>query len=252
MPEVEFRFYEELNDFLPERRRKGSFVHRFDGTPSVKDVIESLGVPHAEVDLVLVDGQSVGFDRRLSGGERIAVYPVFERLDISGLTRLRPEPLRESRFIADVHLGRLARYLRLLGFDTSYRNDLDDEEIATRARSERRIVLTRDRGLLKRKTVTRGHWVRATNAGEQLHEVVRAFDLAKSVDPFTRCLVCNGRLQFVAKREVAELLPEETREHFDTFLRCVDCARLFWPGAHYSRLSALVESVKERAPDAYP
>ena len=129
-PEAELRFYEELNDFLPRHRRKRSFFHRFNGTPTVKDVVESLGVPHTAIDVILVDGESVGFDRRLEGGERVAVYPVFERFDVKGLTRLRPEPLRYPKFIADVHLGKLARYLRLLGLDTVYERDLEDAEIA--------------------------------------------------------------------------------------------------------------------------
>src|SRR5688572_2235611 len=145
----EFRFYEELNDFLPRERRKRSFEHAFDGTPSVKDRIESLGVPHTEVDLILVDGEPVDFAHRLRGGERVAVYPMFERFDVAGLTRVRAEPLRDPKFVLDVHLGRLAAFLRVLGFDCVYFNDLHDDEIVRIARAERRIVLTRDIGLLK-------------------------------------------------------------------------------------------------------
>src|SRR4051794_19951514 len=118
--EATFRFYAELNDFLARENRGRSFVHRFFGTPAAKDVVESLGVPHGEIDLILVDGTSAPLDRRLRGGERVSVYPVFESLDVSSLVRLRPEPLRVSRFLLDVHLGKLARLLRLLGFDTEY------------------------------------------------------------------------------------------------------------------------------------
>jgi Mut7-C ubiquitin/Mut7-C RNAse domain len=118
MPTVQFRFYEELNDHLPIARRKCGFAHAFDGAPAIKDVIEALGVPHTEIDLILVDGKSVRFSHRLRGGERVAVYPMFERFDIRPLHRLRPRPLRRTRFVADVHLGKLARSLRLLGFDT--------------------------------------------------------------------------------------------------------------------------------------
>ncbi len=124
--QCEFRFYEELCDFLAPGRRKRSFVHAFDGTPTVKDRIESLGVPHTEVDLILVDGMPVGFGHRLQGGERVAVYPMFESFELGDACRLRPTPLREPRFVLDVHLGRLAAYLLLLGFDTLYRNDYDE------------------------------------------------------------------------------------------------------------------------------
>lgn len=240
---IEIRFYEELNDFLPPERRKKSWPHEFFGTPAVKDVIESLGVPHVEVDLILVDGESVGFDHRLKGGERVAVYPVFERLDISGLTRLRPKPLREPQFIADVHLGTLARYLRLLGFDTAYENDLLDSEIAERARRERRIVLTRDRGLLMRRSVTHGHWVREKKPRKQLTEVVEAFDLSSRIEPFSRCMKCNGTLSQVSKETVQDRIPPKTRESHDAFLQCDACGQVYWPGAHFRRLEAIVASV---------
>src|ERR1700687_5299712 len=152
---AEFRFYEELNDFLQPERRGSSFAYSVARTRSVKDAIESIGVPHTEIDLILVDGHSVGFDRVLRGGERVAVYPVFERLDIAPLQHLRPAPLRDPRFVLDTHLGKLARHLRLAGFDSLWRNDYADEEIVGLARAGRRIVLTRDRGLLKRRAVER-------------------------------------------------------------------------------------------------
>src|SRR5690606_9241871 len=168
---AEFRFYAELGDFLPPDRRQRTFVHEFTGTPSVKDTIEALGVPHTEVDLILVNGVSSGFDAPLRNGARVAVYPVLERLDVGPLTRVRPEPLRTVRFIADVHVGTLARYLRLLGFDTVWRNDLDDDVIIETAVAGKRIVLTRDRGILRNGRVTHGYWVRAEDPPSQLEEV---------------------------------------------------------------------------------
>ncbi|MDR0182550.1 Mut7-C RNAse domain-containing protein [Lysobacter arvi] len=164
----EFRFYEELGDFLAPNRRKRSFLHAFDGTPSVKDRIESLGVPHTEVDLILVDGEPVPFSHRLTGGERVAVYPTFERFELGQANRLRPAPLREPRFVLDVHLGRLASYLRLLGFDTLYRNDYEDDELEAISRSQHRILLSRDTGLLKRSAVTHGAFLHATDPRRQL------------------------------------------------------------------------------------
>jgi hypothetical protein len=251
---AEFRFYEELNDFLPAELRKRAFVHAFNGTPSVKDAIEAIGVPHTEVDLVLVDGESVDFTRRLAGGERVAVYPVFERLDISPVTRLRARPLRDTRFVLDVHLGKLARYLRLLGFDTRYRNDYDDAAIIGLARAESRIILTRDRGLLKHGAVTHGYWVRSTVPRQQLAEIVRVFDLGRSAHPFTRCIRCNGELQRVPKGAVAERLPPRVRAHFEEFAQCRECAAVYWPGSHYDRMRRMVDELGAGKPpgDATP
>jgi uncharacterized protein len=240
---VELRFYEELNDFLPPGLRKKSFFHHVRGTPSVKDMVEALGIPHTEVDVILVNGESVGFEHRIEGGERVAVYPTFERLDVSSLTRLRSRPLREPKFIADVHLGKLARYLRLVGFDTVYERALDDAVIAARSRDECRIVLTRDRGLLKRKSVVRGHFVRETNADAQLVEVIDAFDLRGQVAPFTRCLVCNGDVRPVERRLVEDRLPRYTAMEYERFRRCGGCDKLYWAGAHFARLESLVASV---------
>src|SRR5690242_4538900 len=175
-----FRFYAELNDFLPPARRSVSFPHAFRGGPAVKDAIESLGVPHTEIDLILADGESVDFAWILRDGARVSVYPVFESLDIAPLTRVRPSPLREVRFVLDVHLGRLARYLRMLGFDARWRNDAGDEELARTAAAEHRIILTRDAGLLKRRIVTHGYRVREADPRRQLAEVVRRLDLSRS------------------------------------------------------------------------
>jgi uncharacterized protein with PIN domain len=238
--ECEFRFYEELNDFLPPARRKRAFVYEFRGTPAVKDTIEALGVPHTEVDLILVNGESVRFSHKLRGGERVAVYPVFERLDISPITRLRPKPLRRPRFIADVHLGTLARYLRLLGFDTAYDNRAADTDLARRSVEERRILLTRDVGLLKHKVLTHAHYVRATDPARQLEEVVKALDLRARIKPFSRCMRCNGRLRRVSKASAAAELPPRVRERARTVSRCSACGQLYWPGTHFDRLTALV------------
>jgi len=184
MPAAEFRFYEEPNDYLSASRRKRSFTHTFAGAPAIKDIIEALGAPHTEIDLIIVDGRSVRFSHRLRGGERVAVYPMFERFDIRSLHKLRPKPLRRTRFVADVHLGRLARYLRLLGFDTLYSRKLDDRSLVAISVRERRILLTRDVGLLKHRMLTRGYWVRTTDSDRQVEEIVHAFSLKKDLRPF--------------------------------------------------------------------
>jgi len=240
MATAAFRFYAELNDFLPRERRRIAFEREFSGRVAVKDMIESLGVPHPEIDLILVNGVSVDFGYLVRDGDSVSVYPVFESLDIQPVIRLRPEPLRVLRFLLDAHLGRLAAYLRLLGLDTAYRNDFTDAELARRSALEERILLTRDRGLLKRSEVTRGYCVRASAPREQAREVVERFDLRRAIVPFRRCLSCNGLLQPVEKQAVENLLPPGTRDRFDVFYRCSDCGKIYWPGSHYSRLQSLV------------
>ncbi len=249
---AEFRLYEELNDFLPPERRKRSFRYHFRGTPAVKDTIEAIGVPHTEVDLVLVDGQSVGFDCLLSGGERVAVYPVFERLDISPVMRLRPEPLRVTRFIVDVHLGTLARYLRLLGFDTLWRNDLEDEAIIQRSVGEHRIILTRDLGILKDGRVTHGYWLRSMEPMAQVEEVVRTFDLGRRLDPYTRCMECNGALAPISRREAAFRVPLQVFLVYRDFSRCRGCGRIYWPGSHVRRLEAVIDRARAAVSSSEP
>jgi len=245
--EAQFRFYEELNDFLPPARRKRSFVHRFIDTPSVKDTVEALGVPHTEIDVILVDGESVGFGQRLRGGERVAVYPVFERLDVSPLVRLRPAPLRVTRFIADVHLGTLARYLRLLGFDTVWRNDLGDEEIIDRALAGRRIILTRDIGILRNGRVTHGYWLRSTEPDAQLEEVIRALQLGADFAPYTRCLECNGACVPISRGEAAREVPLQVFLVYRDFRRCTGCGRVYWAGSHLRRLDRVIAQARAAA-----
>jgi hypothetical protein len=231
-----FRFYEELNDFLPPDRQKVDFDHTFKNRASIKDMIESLGVPHTEVDLILVQGCSVDFSYIVQDGDRISVYPVFESLDISPLTALHPRPLRVSRFVLDTHLGRLARYLRMLGFDTLYRNDYTDAELARTSSAEGRILLTRDRGLLKRRIITHGYFVRETQPRRQLREILERLDLRGASRPFRRCTACNGLLAPVAKDRILARLKPDTRRHFNEFWICAGCSRIYWKGSHYEHM----------------
>jgi uncharacterized protein with PIN domain/sulfur carrier protein ThiS len=199
-----FRFYEELNDFLPRERHKVTFEHQFEHRGSVKDMIESLGVPHPEVEVILVDGESVGFDHIVRDGDRIGVYPMFESIDVSPLLKLRSKPLRRLRFLLDVHLGTLARYLRLCGFDTQYRNDYEDDTLARISAEDACVLLTRDRNLLKRRIITHGYCVRHDKPRKQLAEVIARFDLYRSIKPFKRCAACNGLLQDVEKSDIEQ------------------------------------------------
>jgi uncharacterized protein with PIN domain len=252
MPRVTIRFYAELNDFLPLERRQVSFTHPVKERASVKDLIESLGVPHPEVDLILVNGESVDFSYLVQDGDRVSVYPVFEALDITPLVRVRPRPLREPRFVADTHLGKLALYLRLLGFDTWYANDCDDATLARISRDEHRILLTRDRGLLKRRMVTHGCYVRETDPERQVAEVLRRFDLYRAMAPFRRCLRCNGPLEPVPKEQVLDRLQPKTRQYYDEFSRCCVCDRVYWKGSHHERMARFVDRLLQGAAHGRP
>jgi uncharacterized protein len=245
MPSACFRFYEELNDFLPPERRKVGFEHAFAGRPAVKDVIETLGVPHTEVDLILLDGRFVDFSAPLVDGTRVNVYPMFETLDLTPLSRVRPAPLRTSRFVLDTHLGRLAHYLRRLGFNTWYRNDYNDATLASICQLKGRIVLTRDRGLLKHSAIIHGYYVPETNPQRQAREVLARFDLYRAARPFRRCRHCNGETRAVSKEEFLGRLEPKTCRYFDQFWRCEDCQHICWRGSHYERMQRLVQTLIE-------
>lgn len=237
-----FRFYADLNDFLPRERRSATFFLNFELHPSVKDMIESIGVPHPEIDMVLVNGTPVDFAYSVRDGDRIGVYPAFTSIDVSSLLRLR-QPLRELRFVLDTHLGRLATYLRLLGLDSVYDNSAGDSELARVSHDEDRILLTRDTGLLKRSEVVYGYFVRETEPIRQAIEVVRRFDLAAAAVPFHRCLRCNSVLQLASKDSVFEQLEQNTREHFEEFRTCPSCNRIYWQGSHYDHMQELVQRI---------
>lgn len=235
-----FRFYEELNDFLSPARRRRDFSLPCAWTATVKHVIEALGVPHTEVELILVNGESVGFEHRLQEGDRVAVYPKFEAFAVTPLLRVRPQPLRTPRFIADAHLGALARLLRIAGFDTLHDNGYQDRRLVEIAVREQRIVLTRDRELLKRRDITHGCYVHALQPAQQLREIVERLDLARSARPFSLCLICNAPLREIAKAQVFERLPPSVRDSHEHFTTCDACRRVFWQGSHWRRMQALL------------
>lgn len=237
---VYMRFYAELNDLLPPEKRQVTFAHTFLGRPTVKDLIESLGVPHTEIDLILAGEESVGFSYRVIDGDRISVYPVFEALDINPIIRVRPEPLREPRFVLDTHLGKLASYLRMLGFDTIYQNINSDETLADISANERRILLTRDRGLLKRSAVTHGYLVRADDPQKQVEEVLGRFDLKGKIKPFRLCMRCNEPLETVSIDELADEVPPRVRKRVSEYRRCSGCGQVYWKGSHYKKMADFI------------
>ncbi len=239
---AEFRFYGGLNDFIDPARRGKPSLYVFDEHPSVKDAIESMGVPHTEVDLILADGNAADFSFHLQDGSRISVYPHFYKPDTVPDGRLHRPLEGPARFVLDGHLGKLARLLRLTGYDSLYNNHCDDSELAETASNEGRVLLTRDRGLLMRRCVEQGYYVRDTDPIKQLREVMQRFDL-HSADALTRCMACNGLIGPVKKVEILDRLQENTRRHYNEFFRCAGCGRIYWEGSHYKRLRLLVESL---------
>lgn len=208
-------------------------------------MIEACGIPHTEVDLIVVNSCSVDFSYLVDDGDRISVYPQFGSFDIKPIVKVRPEALREVRFVADNHLGRLARFLRLLGLDTNYERDWADSELVRISTSERRILLTRDVELLKHGSLTHGYCVRATDPREQVTEIIRRFRLGRRLAPFSRCMACNGELAPVAKKDVAHRLLPETRSHVDDFVMCGSCGKVYWQGAHHPELSRIVAAARQ-------
>jgi len=238
-----FRFYGELNDFLARERRGRAFATPCARAATTKHMVEALGVPHTEVELVLVNGEPAGLDDILEDGDRVAVYPRFTLLPVADVARLDQRPPGRVRFVADAHLGGLARLLRMAGFDTIYRNTLHDAEIEAVALDERRAVLTRDRELLKRRGIEYGCYVRALKAEAQLREVVDRFGLAERIRPFTLCLSCNAPLRPVAKADVLDRLPPRVAAVQDEFSTCDRCHGVFWKGSHWQRMAAVLDSV---------
>lgn len=238
---VTIRVYAELNDFLRKEWRQREFSYPLTGGNNLKHLIESAGIPHTEVELILLNGLSVGFDFTVKTGDRISVYPVFESIDVSPVIALRAEPLRKTSFVLDVHLGKLATILRLLGFDAEYPGNVPDEELARISAEEGRILLTRDRMLLKRNLVTHGCFLHSQNPEEQAGEILDRLDLRRCVKPFSRCPECGGCLEPVDKEIILHRLEPLTRKYYKEFSMCSICSRIYWKGSHYDALIKLLE-----------
>ncbi len=234
MNQATFQFIGELNDFLPDGKKDKPVDCSFNSDQSVKHLIEAAGVPHTEVGRILANGAPVDPSYLAQEGDQISVYPLAE----DGCLPLRPQ---EARFVLDNHLGRLAGYLRMLGFDALYRNDFQDDELAEVAEKGDRLLLTRDRRLLMRNQVQRGYWVRSKVPRQQVLEVVHRFVLSRQVTPFQRCIRCNGLLQPVSKEEVFDRLQPLTRLYFDEFRICPDCDQVYWKGSHYERMRDFID-----------
>jgi uncharacterized protein len=227
-----FLFHPTLITFLPYYCRKGEFALDFDAGQTVKHLVESSGVPHTEVGLIQVEAQEKDFDYQVQQGDHVEIFPA---------TAENTLPPPEWRFILDNHVGRLAAYLRMMGFDALYRNDYQDEELAQVAGAEKRILLTRDRHLLMRKMVEYGYCLRSMDSRHQLDEVTRRYRLGQFVHPFQRCLRCNAPLEAVSKEAVIDRLEPLTRRFYDEFHVCPVCSQLYWKGSHYEQMKAIID-----------
>jgi len=242
---VRLWFHGDLNVFLGSKADKAVIERRLAEKTSIKDIIESCGVPHPEVDLILVDEQTVGFDHTLANDAKVEVFPVENR--DTNRTEKRLQTAGIKRFVADGHLGRLTRDLRLLGFDVAYRQNADDRQLLDVMVREDRALLTRDRRLLMHGIVQHGYCPRSQNADEQTIEVVRRFDLSELIAPFTRCLRCNAPLEETAKAEIIDKLEPLTKIYYDQFRRCPDCKQIYWSGSHFPKLQKRIEKIRSRA-----
>ncbi|WP_456380362.1 Mut7-C RNAse domain-containing protein [Thiolapillus sp.] len=220
-----FRFHGCLNDFLPPEQRQQTLVCRFRDHPGIKDPIEALGIPHSEIGQIVVHDQIVNLAYHLQPGDEAEIFPEIP---------IRPDTA--PCFIVDVNLGKLARWLRLLGFDTTWRNDLQDRKIVDISTQEQRIILTRDRHLLFHREIHRGYWIRAADPDLQVPEILNRLDLWRDIAPFRRCTVCNGLIQVVAKAEIVDKLEPLTRKYYDNFYQCDGCGQIYWKGSHYDKL----------------
>ena len=241
-----FLFYGSLNDFLPAPQRHQAIAQPQTEHAAVKHPIESLGVPHPEVEAILVNKAPADFTYRLYDGDFVEVYPQDCPELPAVIVPLRPPLTPPVRFVADTHLGRLAAYLRMLGFDTLYRNDYDDPQLAAIAADERRVLLTRDRGLLKHKNVVYGYCPRAADPHVQIIAVLKRYRLGSQMEPWRRCIHCNGLLQGVEKSAILDQLEPKTKLYYDKFQQCDTCGRLYWEGSHFGRMAKFVEEVRRQ------
>lgn len=238
MNNIEIHFDPELADFF---RTEYRVLYPLDRRASIKDIIEAQGIPHTEVGEILADGCPVNFEYLPGPGRKIIVSQVRAPFDVTSPSLLRPRPIDDMRFAVDVNVGKLAPFLRMLGYDTFFENKLSDEHMANIARDQQRVVLSRDRGLLKIKQVEFGRLIRAGMAEDQFREVVRFFGLNSS-NIFTRCLCCNTELEKVEKKQIIHRLEPKTRKYFNRFSICSGCGRVYWPGSHWEKMNKLVKN----------
>jgi len=238
-----FMFYGELEDFLLKKQRKEIIKYGFNQNPSVKDAIEALGIPHTEVGTIFINKKAVDFSYNLQNQDKIDIYPMIYK----GIKRefsFIPKYLSEILFVVDVHLGSLAKFLRMAGFNTKYNSsDIGDLELSKISENENRIILTRDIGLLKRANVNYGYWVRNTDPKKQFQEIVERYNISKDFKAFSRCTECNGinipiSIEDVKKRTE---LPVRITIEYDSFKTCKNCHKVYWEGSHHKKMKIFLK-----------
>lgn len=239
---AQFYFHSTLNDFLSKVRKHTTIAYTFNHSPAVKDAIEAIGIPHTEVEVILVNNRPVQFYYSLQPGDYIEVYPAHEKQWCEGYS-LREGLIQPNRFVLDVHLGKLAKMLRLLGIDASYQTDYSDADIVHIAENENRIVLTRDIGLLKHRAIIWGYWLRSQDAAEQVKEVINYYYLTGEIKPFSRCLLCNGLLVAMNKEDIVNHIPPKAVLYFNDFYQCTHCRRIYWKGSHYHHMQQTIAGI---------
>ena len=239
---VQIRFYAELNELLKNSDNEIYKEAEIKPGQTVKDLIEALGVPHTEIAIIMVNSKAVDFSYQMKNNDHISVYPHFYSLDIQEVNPLDNFNIEEYKFIADVHLGRLVKYLRLLGFDCLYENDYEDLQIIDIGTKQNRIILTRDLGILKFAKVKLGYLIKSHEPEEQTKEVLRRYELKNRIQPFTRCLECNTLTHPVEKEKVIDRLEPKTKKYFNEFRICPGCERIYWKGSHFERINELLDS----------
>jgi uncharacterized protein with PIN domain len=248
MADITFTFHNNLKGLLnKELACRPSFLHHLERRASVKDVIESLGVPHAVIGGLTVNGRESDFNYILLNKDSVLVNPLTPPVNPLAPHILRPTPLPGISFVVDVNAGKLAMLLRMLGFDTLYENDARNGKLAEIASSQNRILLTRDVSLLKRKIIMHGYLLQDQDPTQQAIKVVRLYDLKTKIKPMSRCMPCNGMLEPVTKEAIMDRLEPLTKKYYHTFHICRDCGKIYWPGSHHEKIMDCIELILSRA-----
>lgn len=245
MNRIHLHFSPPLLLFLKRKDKKPILSYDLNRTSTIKDIIESFGVPHTEIGHILSDDREIDFSHRPNGSKLIQIRHVDAPFNVLKPTLLRKQPLKKIRFIVDVNVGRLSQLLRLIGLDTEYIPEASDETIAEISHQENRIVLTKDRGLLKRKKITYGRFVRAIHPEQQLKEIVCFFGLKGPFNTFSRCLRCNSDILNVEKEAILDRLEPKTKRYYSDFRICRSCNQIYWQGSHYEKLIAMLKNISE-------